>query len=133
MARSIDNFLSKDEQDMISVFIEKCKQRIFTYNELTGGTPDLLKTEDLRDLKREKYSKWDIALSAMMPYTGNTYRRYIDKQSLNYCAINTFFITFEKILKQEPPFSDYDNILQDLKVGLEQCGASCPCPAGMRD
>jgi hypothetical protein len=130
MARSIDNFLSKKEQDMISCFIDDNTRRWETFDRCTKDRPPPLDTTDLKKLRDKKYSKWDLVLSARMPGTPKTYRKFVDEQPLGFCAIKMFLLSFEDLFNEEKDPCDYKNILQDLKVGLEQCGGSCPFPAG---
>ena len=118
---------------MISCFIIDNMRRWEAIDSRTMVRPLPLDPTTLKNIKREKYSKWDIALSAEIPGTGKTYRKFVDEQPLDFCTIKKFFMAFEGLFDEEKHPVGYKDILQDLKVGLDQCGASCPCPAGMRD
>jgi hypothetical protein len=80
MARSIDNFLSKEEQDIISCFITDNMRRWETLDSLTKGRPPPLDTSDLKNLRDKKYSEWGRSLSPFLPGTTKTYRKAIDEQ-----------------------------------------------------
>ncbi len=129
MTRSIDGFLTKEEQKMISDFIIYNEKRKRTYNERTGGIPAPFDTKALKELQERKYHEWDSRLKgALVTNTGISYRESIEKNNID-CAIKNFSKTFKSMLDEETPVFKYMSILEDLDTGVSICGASCPCPA----
>ena len=132
MTRSIDNFLTKEEQNMILRFIETKEKRRFIYNEKTGGLPPALDMRLIEILWKKKNDEWNSCLKgALVPNTGISYRQSIEKNNID-CAIKNFLITFKSMLDEELPVFEYKSILEDLDTGVSICGASCPCPTGER-
>lgn len=129
MTRSIDGFLTIEEQRRIFDFIVYNEKRKRTYNERKGGIPDPLDTKALNELQERKYHEWDSRLKgALVPNTGISYRESIEKNNID-CAIKNFLKTFKNMLDEETPVFEYENVLEDLDTRVSICGASCPCPA----
>jgi hypothetical protein len=129
MTRSIDNFLTKKEQKMISDFIINNERRKRTYDERTGGIPAPFDTEALKKLQLRKFDEWDGLLKgAIVPKTGISYRESIEKNNID-CAIKNFLKTFKSMLDEETPVFEYKKILERFDTWISLCMASCPCSA----
>ena len=128
MTRSIDNFLTKEEQNMIIRFIEKKEKRPITYNEETHGLPPEVDTKPLESLRKKKYHEWSSCLrGAMIPNQEISYMQMIEKNDIP-CAIKGFLTSLKKMQSEETPIFEFKNVLQDLDRNLKLCGASCPYP-----
>ena len=129
MTRSINNFLTKNEQKMISDFIINNERRMRTLDEKTGDIPAPFDTKALEELQERKYHEWDSILKgALVPKTGISYRQSIEQNNID-CAIKNFLISFKSMLDEETPVFEYKKILERFDTWISLCMASCPCPS----
>jgi len=128
MTRSIDNFLTKEEQNMINNFIVDSKKRLRTINGRTGETPPPLDAEPLKQLHEKKYHEWNSHLkSVLIPNQGISYRQFIKNNEI-FCAVEKFLTTLNDMIGVEILTYDHKNILQDTRVNFENATEITTCP-----
>jgi len=126
-SRSIDNFLSQQENELITKFIQRSIDRFEKYNGIVRMTPKRFNTDELQKLYIAKYNLWDNAVKTQIPETSSTYLDNI-KKSDNPCPIDQFLKKFMQIIEQAIHPSRFQNILTKLETELIRCEFSCPCP-----
>ena len=130
MIRSIDSFLSQEEQDIIAGFIEKCQNNFGGYDTYTREPTSPIIDKGLEQLVCRKKMEWGLAVDEMR--NRETYKTAI-KAGKWVCPINEFFLTIEQVIKDNKSAFEYKDTLEKLKYGISICKASCPCPAGKKD
>lgn len=130
--RAINNFLSNEEKDIITSFLEKSVKRFQTYSMKTRTTPQRLNTKKLQEIYIKKHALWDKAVQTRIvdPSSISTYLNTLRSNPIsNPCAIENFLKSLMHIIQQETPPTNQLNMLQTLEEELVECSFSCPCPA----
>ena len=66
-SRSIEYFLSQEERELISMFIERSIERFEAYDGRIRVTPRRFNTDELQRLYIGKYNEWEEAVTAKAP------------------------------------------------------------------
>jgi hypothetical protein len=129
-SRSIDNYLSQEEGNLITAFVIHSIERFENYNGRIRMTPQRFKTNELQELYIKKYNQWENAVKTRVPNSSSTYlNRLRESDKSNPCPIEKFLKSFMQIIQQAIPPSKQSYMLQKLEVDLMECGFFCPCPA----
>ena len=129
-SRSIDNFLSQQENEYITSFIQNSIERFEKYDGLIRMTPKRFNTDELQKIYIAKYNLWDKAVKTQIPNTSSTYLDYLRKSDNPYpCPIEQFLKTFMQIIEQAIPPNKLQNMLSELETELTKCEFTCPCPS----
>lgn len=129
MTRSVDNFLTAEEKQQISNYIDLKRKKPYTF--IKEDYPNIeynnLK-KSLIDLKKRKKFEWENNLKVLIPYGSTSwYKKVIDKEI--QCPIHQFFTTLTNLVEDEGLYDEQRCILQILENGVKICGYECPCPA----
>ena len=127
--RSIDNYLSQEEMDLINAFLQDSIYRFENYDGRIRMAPKRLKTDDLQKLYIAKYGRWEKAVRTQIQDSSSTYLNLLRESVLTPCPIERFLKVLMKIIEQAIPPGKHRNMLQKLEVELDKCEFSCPCPA----
>ena len=129
-SRSIDNYLSQEERDLINGFLIRSIERFETYNGRIRMTSRRFKTNELQELYIKKNNQWENALKTRVPDSSSTYLNLLRASDRsNTCAIENFLKSLMQIIQQSIPPSRFRNILHKLELDLISCRFSCPCPS----
>ena len=129
-SKTITNYLSPQEIDLIDNFIEKSTKRFQSINRRIRTTPQRLNTYALQKIYIQKHGTWDIAVKKYTPNNSSTYINMIRKsKGLNPCAIDNFLKSLMLIIQQATPPIKQINMLQKLENDLSECEYSCQCPS----
>jgi hypothetical protein len=129
-SRSINNYLSKEEIELLTTFISLSMKRFENYNGRIRMTPKRFNTDELQELYIEKYNEWEKAVKTQTPDSSRTHLILLRESDVaNPCAIEKFLKALMQLIHQSIPPSKHRNILQKLEVDLMECNFSCPCPA----
>lgn len=126
--RSIDNFLSTHDVELISNFIEHSMDRFEKYDGRIRMAPKRFNTDELQKLYIVKYNEWKDAVKTQVPSSSSTCLEIINR-SYDFCPIEQFLKTFMQLIEQSIPPNRLQNIHLKLEKGLPQCDFPCPCPA----
>ena len=130
MTRSVDNFLTKEEQNMIIRFIESSKKRPQTHNHKTQGLPPELDTKPLKLLWEMKNDEWSSFLHTLTEDQRTNFEN-LWKEGRSKCAIEEFLATLKNIIDGKTQAYHHLNILDDFKTRINDCNKanlpySCP-------
>lgn len=132
MVRSIENFLSEEERNLIMRYVKEIAQRHTVYDERKKGMPDLPDNKPLKRLIKDKRVEWKSALMAGWAGSTRTYYKAIMDGDWD-CPIKSFLDTSDELLLAENDVSFYqEEVLKKLAEGLQICKdgkMKCPCPA----
>lgn len=129
-SRSIDNYLSREELELISAFLEHTMKRFDAYDGRVRMAPQRFKTDELQKLYIEKLGEWKKVVETRIPDSSSTYLDLLrmSEDSIQ-CPIERFLKALMQIIQQAIPPSKHKDMLQKLETGLVKCEYSCPCPA----
>ena len=129
-SRSIEWFLSQEERELISTFIERSIERFEAYDGRIGVTPRRLKTDELQRIYIRKHNEWEDAVKTKAPGSPGNYLDVLRKSGRVYpCPIENFLKMLMQVIEQAIPPGRYSSMLQKLEADLLSCDFSCPCPA----
>jgi len=131
MTRSIDNFLTQEEQNVIIRFIMISEKRPKTYNEKTHGMPTELDTKPIELIWEKKNDEWNSFLDKLTEDHRTTYRN-LWKGISTKCAVEEFLATLKNIIDGKTQAYQHLNILDEFKKQINYCNeANLPysCPA----
>ena len=129
-SRSIECFLSQEERELISTFIERSIERFEAYDGRIGVTPRRLKTDELQRIYIRKHNEWEDAVKTKAPGSLGNYLDVLRESGRVYpCPIENFLRMLMQVIEQAIPPGRYSNMLQKLETDLLSCDFSCPCPA----
>lgn len=129
-SRSIDNFLSQQEIELITKFIQHSMDRFEKYDGIIRMNLQRYNTDELQKLYIFKHTEWDKALKTQMPQSSSTYIEFLRESDDPYpCPIEQFFKAFMQVIEQAIPPKRFQNILNKLENELIQCIFPCPCPS----
>ena len=117
--RAIDNYLSREEIELISAFLQLSMNRFEKYDGLTRLVPSRYNADELQKLYISKYNLWEKAINTARKQSGNLFP----------CPIEQFLKTFKQVIEQGIPPSKLNDMLQKLETELIECEFSCPCPS----
>ena len=133
MAKSIENFLSDEDRQLILGYIEKVDQARVTWVRGKGWADPPIKGS-MRWLLEEKEREWETALKIPLPgmkgKAATYWKLVMDGQ--RSCAIKNFLDTFKGMLVQERLSLEHREMLFTLEYGIglcADCSHKCPCPA----
>ena len=130
MTRSIDNFLTAEEIQLISDFISWKEREASIY--VLGKIPEAATEQNeryikkIKDLRQTKYNQWKARVDNISYDPTQTWHTKIRNGEIE-CPINDFLISFKKVIESDTPLYEEHNLLQKLEQAL--CGFGCPCPA----
>lgn len=129
-SRSIDNYLSREELELITAFLDHSMKRFDTYDGRVRMAPQRFKTDELQKLYIEKLGEWEKAVENPIPDSSSTHLDLLrmSEDSIQ-CPIERFLKALMQIIQQAIPPSKHKDMLQKLETGLVKCEYSCPCPA----
>jgi hypothetical protein len=128
-SRSIDNYLSAEEKEQITFFIQKSIERFEKYDGRIRMTPKRYNSDELQKIYIEKYNLWEKAVNNKVPDTSSTYIDLFRQNDSNPCPVEQFLKALMQIIQQAIPPRKYENILDKLETNLVKCKFTCPCPA----
>ena len=127
---SLDNFLSQQENELITDFIQYNIERFEKYDGRIRMTSKRFNTDELQKIYIAKYNLWDKAVKTQMLDTSSTYLDHLRKSGIpDPCPIERFLKTFMQIIEQAIPPSKLQDMLSKLETELSRCEFSCPCPS----
>ena len=137
MTRSIENFLTAEEQQLITDFIKKKEKNAVTSVHVTQPILELVRAKEERDklklidLKKAKRREWKESLNVFIK-GGRIFWTTFLKNNKIKCPIDKFLISFTELLKAEGRPGEERCLIKKLKLGIETCADArlkCPCPA----
>ena len=129
-SRYIDNYLSQEERELISMFIQRSMSRFEKYNGLIRMAPQRYNTDALQKLYITKYNLWEKAVKTQMSEAASTYLDIIRvSTNPNSCPIERFLKTFMQIIEQSIPPDKLSDMIGKLESEVVKCEFPCPCPA----
>ena len=129
-SRSIEYYLSQEERDLISTFIERSIERFEAYDGRIRMTPRRFNTDELQRLYIRKYNEWEEAVKTQSLDSSGSYLDVLRESGRVYpCPIENFLKMLMQVIEQAIPPDRYSNMLQKLEADLSSCDFSCPCPA----
>lgn len=128
-SRSIDNYISPQEIEQITEFIQQSTDRFEKYDGRIRMAQQRFNTDQLQKLYIAKYSRWEKAVKNKNPDTSSTYLDMIRSDNPSPCPIDQFLKTLMQIIEQAIPPNQLNNILQKLETDLTKCEFPCPCPS----
>ena len=129
-SRSIEYYLSREERDLISTFIERSIERFEAYDGRIRVTPRRFNTDELQRLYIRKYNEWLDAVKTQTLDSSGSYLSVLRESGRVYpCPIENFLKMLMQVIEQAIPPDRYSNMLQKLEADLLSCDFSCPCPA----
>jgi hypothetical protein len=131
MNKSIENYLSKDEQKKISDFINESIKRISVYDEQTKGMPDPPDPNDIKKLIQEKHVELNKTFREFVT-SEMTCKTFLVKNGVT-CCLNDFLSTLEIMVENNSLVSKNNDILEILRKNIPICGAPCNCPANVKN
>ncbi len=129
MVKSIENFLSKEDQKLIIGYIYEVRRHVYD----DEGEVDPPSKEPLRALLEKKRREWENALKVFPPGEGQTktYWKLVMKGTRG-CVIKDFLDNFEEMLGLTELTSEHSSMISNLENGLSVYKSlifTCPCPA----
>jgi hypothetical protein len=129
MVKSIENFLSNEDRQLITSYIKEMRKP--SYDD--EGIIDPPSKEPLRILLGNKRREWETALKVFPPGEGQTktYWKLVMKGTRG-CVIKDFLDIFEEMLGLTELTSEHSSMLINLENGLSVYKSlifTCPCPA----
>lgn len=129
-SRSIEYYLSQEERDLISTFIERSIERFEAYDGRIRVTPRRFNTDELQRLYIRKHNEWEEAVKTQPLDSSGSYLDVLRESGRVYpCPIENFLKMLMQVIEQAIPPDRYSNMLQKLEADLVSCDFSCPCPA----
>ncbi len=129
-SRAIDNYLSPQERELITVMIKNSMARFQAYDGRLRMAPRRFNTDDLQKLYIEKYGEWSKTVKTKVPDGSSTYLDLIrSSDNLSACPIEQFLKALMQLIEQAIPPSKLNNMLQKLETDLTQCEYPCLCPS----
>jgi hypothetical protein len=129
-SRSIDNYLSPHDIELISNFIQQSVERFEKYDGRIRTSPQRFNTAELQKLYIEKYNLWDKAVKNPLPNSSSTYLDQIrNSDDKSACPIEQFLKTLMQVIEQAINPIRYQGFLQKLEKELITCEHLCPCPS----
>jgi hypothetical protein len=129
-SRSIEYYLSQEERDLISTFIERSIERFEAYDGRIRMTPRRFNTDELQRLYIRKYNEWEEAVKTQPLDSSGSYLDVLRESGRVYpCPIENFLKMLMQVIEQAIPPDRYSNMLRKLEADLSSCDFSCPCPA----
>ena len=129
-SRSIDNFLSPHDIELITKFIQQSMNRFEKYDGIIRMMPQRYNTDELQKLYIKKYGEWGKAVKTQMPDNSSTYLDVIRKSGNPFpCPIEQFLKAFMQVIEQAIPPTRLQKLLQKLETELTSCEFPCPCPS----
>lgn len=129
-SRSIEYYLSQEERDLISTFIERSIERFEAYDGRIRMTPRRFNTDELQRLYIRKYNEWEEAVKTQTLDSSGSYLDVLRESGRVYpCPIENFLKMLMQVIEQAIPPDRYSNMLRKLEADLLSCDFSCPCPA----
>lgn len=129
-SRSIDNYLSHEERELITAFLQLSLNRFEKYDGLIRIAPQRFNSDELQKLYIDKLRRWEKSVKTEIPDSSSTYYDVIrESEDMNSCPIEDFLKAFMQVIQQAIPPSKHSEILLRLENDLVGCNFLCPCPA----
>ena len=129
MVRSVNNFLTAEERQQISDFINCKKKESSTHvredNRIIDKEQKKRRTKKIEELRQKKYKQWKARVDNISSDKTQTWHTKIENGEVE-CPINEFLILFKKIIENPLLLGEERELLKKLEHAL--CGYDCPCP-----